>query len=296
MKELEIIEQIRKKAGKPGGDVIAGIGDDCAVLKYSKEKYLLWSTDMLVEGTHFIVPDAGYKKIGRKAVAVNISDIASMGGIPRFITVSIGAPGPFRSRGFKSLYNGIEEVCEEFGVKLVGGDINRSEKLVIDISIIGTVEKNRLTKRSGARAGDKILITGPVRDGRKDHFGFIPRVKEARYLTSRYRITSMIDVSDGISLDIGRICDASDVGCSIYSGHIPLSRGLSLEDALYYGESFELMFTMSARECDKLLSGKRGKHGFYVIGDILRRKKGRRLTGENGKVSVLEGRGFSHLS
>jgi len=135
MKELQIINNIKKRTGEPPKGVKVGIGDDCAVLDYSKDKYLLWASDMLLEGTHFILKKASYKQIGRKAAAVNISDIAAMGGVPKYITVSLGIPPRTSSRAVEMIYDGIEEVCSLYRVKVVGGDTNKSKSLIIDISI-----------------------------------------------------------------------------------------------------------------------------------------------------------------
>jgi thiamine-monophosphate kinase len=277
--------------------VKTGIGDDCAVLGYDDKRYLLWATDMLVEGTHFRRRD-GYKKIGRKAVAVNISDIAAMGGRPRYITVSLGIPGYMKRPEVKALYDGIFRICREYGIKVIGGDTNRSGKLIIDVSILGTVEKKRLVTRSGASVKDLILITGPVRNGKKEHLRLSPRLEEARFIAGNYKVNSMIDVSDGIAMDATRICAESGVGCRIYEGAIPLSGELSIRDALYYGESFELLFTMRPGEAERLirdLSAKKRKAECFVIGEITGKKQGLRLIDRNGRVSNLKATGYRHL-
>ncbi|MFQ5953423.1 MAG: AIR synthase-related protein, partial [Candidatus Omnitrophota bacterium] len=137
-----------------------------------------------------------------------------------------------------------------------------------------------------------------VRNGKKEHLDFVPRLKEARFLTKHYEINSMIDTSDGIAPDLGRICAESDTGCIVYSGAIPLSKGLSLKDALYYGESFELLFTMPIGEVRKLFRSKelrKKKMRFYIIGEITRKRSGRRLIEENGRPSKLRMEGFKHL-
>lgn len=298
MKEIKLVNDIRKWAGKPGKGVVAGIGDDCAVLEYSKDKYLLWAADMLVEGTHFTVKEAGYEKIGRKAVAVNISDIAAMGGEPKYITVSLGLPKSTPLSAVRKIYGGMAGICSRYGVKMVGGDTNKSDKLVIDVSIIGFVGKKRLTLRSGAEKGDLILITGPIRDGRITHLDFEPRLKEAGELTSKYKVSSMIDVSDGIAPDLSRVCAESRVGAMVYSDAVPLSKGLSLEDALYYGESFELLFTMSVKEARRMFldAGRKGKFpGIFVIGEVVSAGQGVKLVGKEGKISRLKMEGYRHL-
>ena len=297
MKELEIIEYVRKRAGKPPKGVKLGIGDDCAVIDAGGEGDLLWASDMLVEDTHFRKKD-GYKRIGYKAVAVNVSDIAAMGGIPKYITISIGVSEKMSKTSIKTVYDGIFSAAKKYGIYVIGGDTNKSDKFVIDVSIIGTAPKNTLIKRSGARRGDLVLITGPVRNGRKTHLDFVPRLEDSRFLTCKYNINSMIDTSDGIAMDMNRICDESKTGCILYQDAVPLSKGLSLDDALYYGESFELLFTMAVSEARKLfLDVGKGKWdpNFYVIGEIVADKKKRILIGKEGKAGKLKKKGYRHM-
>ncbi|MGB2630255.1 MAG: thiamine-phosphate kinase [Candidatus Omnitrophota bacterium] len=299
MRERDLIAEIKKRAGKPGKPVKSGIGDDCAVLEYNKEKYLLWGTDMLVEGTHFNIKKDGCKRIGRKAVAVNVSDIAAMGGVPKYISMTLGIPPGMSQGSIRAVCDGVFDICSEYGIKIIGGDTDRSKKLVIDVSIMGLVEKKRLVERSGAKAGDLVLVTGPVRDGRKTHLTFIPRLEEARFLTKNYKINSMIDVSDGIGPDLGHICEESGTGGVVYSGAVPLSKGLSLEDALYYGESFELLFTMRVGEARKLFIDmklqKNRRMNYFIIGEIRPKREGLVLVGKEGKVSKLRAEGFRHF-
>lgn len=298
MREIQYIEEIKKIAGKSGKGVVRGIGDDCAVLKYRKGEYLLWSTDMLIEGTHFSLANAGYKDIGRKAAAVNVSDIAAMGGDPEYITVSLGLPGKTSSVNIKDLYKGIKSIASKYGIEIVGGDINGSKLLTVDISIIGTVARDKMVSRSGAGKGDRILITGPIRDGKKEHLTFSPRLDESSFLVSKYKPNAMIDVSDGISTDILRICGQSSVGCRIHEQFLPLSKGLTSDEALYYGESFEILFTMSRAKAEKLrsdmLSGKI-KYKYYDIGEIVDRSMGAKLIRNDGRPVILRSDGYKHV-
>jgi len=295
MREIKLINRIRKCAGNPGQGVKVGIGDDCAVLKYNKTEYLLWAQDMLVEGTHFTSGKDPYNKIGRKAVAVNISDIAAMGGVPEYITVSMGLPPKISERNIKSISDGIFSVCKKYNIKVIGGDTVRARQLVLDVSIMGKVKKKSLVKRSGAKTGDVIMITGPVRNGKKDHLAFEPRLKEAQYLTKNFKINSMIDVSDGIAMDISRLCMESKKGCMIYSDKIPLSKGLSLKDSLNYGESFELLFTVSPRTASKLLNRKASPYKFYDIGRIHSKKQDLKITTPKGHASALKPSPYKHI-
>lgn len=298
MKEFKFIEEIAKRAGRPSGKVITGIGDDCAVMEYDKGHYLLWGTDMLIEGTHFRIKDTTLDKVGRKAVAVNISDIAAMGGRPEYITVSLGVPSGMALSGIRRIYNGIFKLCGKYGIKVIGGDTVRSDKLVISVSIMGIVKKKRLVKRSDAKKGDLVLITGPVRDGKRTHLDFVPRLEESDLITTNCKVGAMIDTSDGIAMDISRICSASGVGCRLYADAVPLVKGLSLKDALYFGESFELLFTLPPKETRKLLRKIRsyGKApGIFVIGEVTSSKEGMKLVEKEGRIRTLEVKGFSHL-
>lgn len=293
MKEIELIEEIRRRVGEGNGRLKTGIGDDCAVIDRGGEEYILWAADMLVEGTHFTLGKDLFKKIGHKAVAVNVSDIAAMGGVPEYITVSIGLPARLKPRDIRSLYDGMLEICGRYGMMIAGGDTNRSDRLVIDVSIMGQVEKDRLILRSGAKEGDAVLITGPVRDGKKTHLDIVPRLEEARFLSEKHSVNSMIDVSDGIAMDMGRICRESGTGCRLKEAAIPLSRGLLLEDALHYGESFELLFTMPPDAAGKLTSGEDGP--YYVIGEVTRGSDGMRVIGEDARERKLEMKGYKHI-
>lgn len=294
MKELELINEIRKRSGRAKGALKLGIGDDCAVLDFGGRR-LLWASDMIAEGTHFTRKDP-LEKIGHKAVAVNVSDIAAMGGIPKYITVSLGVPKWITPSGVRNLYDGIFRACRKYGLQLAGGDTILSRELVLDVSIIGEAGEGKVILRSGAKEGDLILITGPVRSGRKEHLDFTPRTGESEFLSKNYKVSSMIDTSDGIAMDIGRICSQSVTGCRLYENAIPLVKGLSLGDALYYGESFELLFTMNKKETKKLFSDKRLKRKcpFYIIGEITGKKAGMTILGE-GKIKKLKAYGFRHI-
>ena len=160
---------------------------------------------------------------------------------------------------------------------------------------MGRVKKKKIALRSKAKPGDFVLITGPVRNGKKEHLTFIPRIKEAKYLVDSFKVKAMIDTSDGISPDIIRICDESKTGCILYEEAIPLDKGLDLKDALYYGESFELMFTMDPREANKLLIKNKKGMKFFVIGEITSRKKERIIVDEKRKRTILKLDGYKHI-
>ncbi len=296
MKELEFSKYISKKfkARKP---VIKGIGDDCAILEYTKTRYMLLTCDMIIEGTHFSGKATPFQ-IGWKAVAVNISDIAAMGGIPRYALVSAGIPRNRGTRFLKEITRGIETISRKFNILVIGGDTNTSRKIVINVTLIGEVEKNCVIRRDGARIGDLIFVTGCLGEGRVKHLKFLPRLKEARILAKNFKINSMIDLSDGLSMDLNRLAEAAKVGARVYKSLIPLSDASeALDKAIFAGEDFELLFTASIRESKKLIKrmGRKEDLPITLIGEIVDRRFGVQLIEEEGKIRPLKPKGFAHL-
>ncbi|MCK5306212.1 MAG: thiamine-monophosphate kinase [Candidatus Omnitrophica bacterium] len=302
LKDINEFDLIRKlTAGAKGNKaLIKGIGDDTAVIAYKKNNYLLFTTDIIIEGVHFDLKKAKAGQIGHKALASNISDIAAMGGSPAYAVVSLGLPGKLRLDFAKSLYNGIKKTANCFSVKIVGGDVSASEKLIINIALLGFAKKKNLTLRSGARAGDRIFVTGRLGgSGRKKHLTFKPRVKEALLLTSGYKINAMIDLSDGLISDLRHIVNESAAGACLYRKKIPLSKEASGEEsALYEGEDFELLFTLNEKEAGRLkergLKGSRLK--LTEIGRVTEKDRGLTIVDEDGKEKKLSfGKGFRHF-
>ena len=290
--EFGLIKRI-KKSVRTDSSVIKGIGDDCAVIKFNQSRYLLYTSDLLIQGVDFTPKDKPYL-VGRKALAVSISDIAACGGLPRFALVSLGLPKRSSVRLIDEIYRGINYFAKKFGINIVGGDLSSARQLTIDISLLGMVEKENLTLRSGARVEDIIFVTGSFGGSiRGKHLDFSPRLKEARFLVRNFKIGSMIDVSDGLAQDLGHILEASEVGGIIYEDLIPLSkRCRGLKDALYSGEDFELLFTLPLREARRL-SVKRDD--FIPIGKIIQKKFGLHLMDRRGRENKLNPRGFTHF-
>jgi len=251
--------------------VIKGIGDDAAVLPYNKKEYLLLTTDMLSEGTHFTrrMPPGS---IGHKALACNISDIAAMGGVPTFAVISLGIPGNLPVAFIKDLYKGIQQNARAFKVSIVGGDTIKTGKVVINIALLGLVEKKYLVTREGAKAGDWIFVTGPLGGSFKSgrHLNFTPRIPQARFLVENFKPSAMMDISDGLSGDLGHILKASRVGARLDHDSIPRHKGASLFQAMNDGEDFELLFTLSAKKARALMDwqAKQKSFYFYPIGSI----------------------------
>jgi len=291
--EFGLIERFKRHI-KLDSSVIKGPGDDCAVVNFSKDKYLLLTCDMIVENVDFLSNEDPYF-IGRKAVAVSISDIAACGGIPRYCLVSLGLPKAKSVNFADRLFKGMRDILADFKINLVGGDLSAAGKIIIDVSMIGLVDKRKLILRSGAKAGDVVFTTGTFGGSiRAKHLKFIPRVKESQYLAKNFKMHSMIDVSDGLIQDLGHILSESKKGAVIYEGLIPMSpQARNISDALYSGEDFELLFTTAASEAKKII--KCGRGCFKPIGEIVDKRCGLTLIGQNGEKKSILNKGFRHF-
>ncbi|MCM8795555.1 MAG: thiamine-phosphate kinase [Candidatus Omnitrophica bacterium] len=291
--EFGLIERF-KRFIKLDSSVIQGAGDDCAVIKYTKDKYLLFTCDMLVEGVDFTSDENPYL-IGRKSVAVSISDIAACAGLPKFCLVSLGLPKKTPVEFMDKFFKGTLDMLKRFKINLVGGDLSRAHKLTIDVSMLGVVEKRYLVLRKGAKVGDIIFVTGKLGGSiYGKHLRFVPRIKEARFLTKNFKIHSLIDISDGLAQDLGHILRESKCGAVIYEEAIPLDKAAKgIKDALYQGEDFELLFTLSRSEARRLWQ--KAKNKFIPIGEIIASKWGFRLIKKDGTRIMLKPKGFVHF-
>jgi thiamine-monophosphate kinase len=262
MGEFDYIAWLRQRtAAAPG--VRVGPGDDCAVLESSANRAWLVTTDMLLEGRHFILAEHGPRRVGRKAMAVNLSDIAAMGGKPFAAFVSVGLPvGAAESVG-KELYLGMREVADTFETTIAGGDTNTwTGGLVVCVTVMGEPGPQGPILRHGAKPGDWLMVTGPLGGSiLGKHLDFTPRVREALLLQENAALHAMIDVSDGLSADVFHICAESRCGAVLFAERIPISdaaRQLAdcmtpLEHALTDGEDFELAFAVDDAAGERLL-------------------------------------------
>lgn len=291
--EFGLIERF-KKSIKTDASVIQGSGDDCAVLKFNKDKYLLFTCDMIVEAVDFVSRDKP-SLIGRKALGVSISDIAACAGIPHYCLVSLGMPKRTSLEFINKLMKGMLALAKKYKINIVGGDLSWADRLTIDVSMLGLVEKKYLILRSGAKKGDIIFVSGALGGSiRGKHLTFSPRVKEARFLVRNFRINSMIDISDGLIQDLSQILKQSRVGAMLYEDLVPLSKeARNLQEALYMGEDFELLFTLSRNEARRLL--KKNPLHFKPIGEITDKRRGLRLVDKKGKENILQPKGFRHF-
>jgi thiamine-monophosphate kinase len=266
MNEFELIARLTK-ALPTNASVVTGAGDDCAVLDLGvPDKLILFKTDAVVEGVHF-TRGTPPEKIGRKALARCLSDIAAMAGTPTAALVTIALPEKFDAEFVAKIYDGLNSLAEKFGVAVVGGETTTNpERILISISLIGTVPRGKQILRAGAKAGDAIFVTGELGGSLAEkHLDFEPRLAEARWLAEHFHIHALLDLSDGLGGDLRHILNASKVGAEILKTAVPVSRAAKLRAkesstakpafvaALTDGEDFELLFTIASRDAVKLL-------------------------------------------
>ncbi|MBF0533030.1 MAG: thiamine-monophosphate kinase [Candidatus Omnitrophica bacterium] len=292
--EFGLIERIRRSV-KNSARTVIGIGDDAAVVSLVAGQQLLLTTDMLVEGVHF-TKDMTARLIGRKAMNCSVSDIAAMGGIPRFALISLAVPGNLETVFVDDLFRGLREAAAAFALDIVGGDTVRNDKIVINVALTGEGKAGQVVSRGGAKPGDQILVTGPLGGSLTSggHLKFLPRVKEARYLVEHFLPTAMIDVSDGLASDLGHILAQSKVGAVIEESAIPLRKGAIIDNALYDGEDFELIFTLAQKPAAQLLKTKTLYH-FYRIGEIQEAAKGYLIKKRYGRCLPVENKSYKHF-
>jgi len=296
--EFGLINKLAKGI-KNDKSVIAGVGDDAAVLKFTKKEYLLLTCDMLVEDVHFL-RSAHPENIGWKAVCCSVSDIAAMGGVPKWLIVSIALPKDLEAVYIDNIYKGIKKAASKFNVNIVGGDTVSSSKLVIDVAMVGSVKKSNLKKRSNAKQGDAIFVTGALGNSVKSgkHLKFTPRLKESQVLVNNFNINSMMDISDGLSGDLWHILEMSKAGAVVYEKYMPKAKGASLDSAFNEGEDFELLFTAPKKEALRIME----KFPFFsktpvtCIGEIIKAGFGLTLIDKNNKPIQIRPKGYDHFA
>jgi thiamine-monophosphate kinase len=262
--EFDLIRWVRgRTAVHP--HVLIGPGDDAAAIRVTSGRSLLVTTDMLLEGSCFRLEQAGPRAVGRKAIAVNLSDVAAMAGLPTAAVVSLGLPRHGGRDLAERLYEGMREVADGFDTPIVGGDTNSWDgPLVVSVALLGETSEKGAVRRSGAVAGDWIMVTGPLGGSiLGKHLDFTPRVREALALHRSVELHAMIDISDGLSADLHHICEESHCGAVLRADAIPIApaaRQLAEQDgrepldhALSDGEDFELVFTVSAADGHRLV-------------------------------------------
>jgi thiamine-monophosphate kinase len=265
MDEFALIDWLRRRT-PADSRVLLGPGDDCAAVHLAPDQPCLITTDMLLEGSCFLLAEAGPRRVGRKAMAVNLSDIAAMAGEPAVAVVSLGLPRQGGVAIAEELDRGLREMADAFNVAIVGGDTNSwNGPLVISVTLAGQPTGRGPVTRSGAKPGDWLLVTGELGGSiLGKHLDFTPRIREAIALHASADLHAMIDVSDGLAGDVNHLCEESHCGAVLWADKIPISAaarqmddGFSpLEHALGDGEDFELIFAVSAAEAQRLIATK----------------------------------------
>jgi len=311
-----------------GKGVIKGVGDDTAVLETGGDKWLLFTTDMMVEGVHFSLDYSTMSQVGWKLLAVNLSDIAAMGGRPTHALISVAVPPRFEPSEIIELYKGLKKAAEEYGVNIVGGDtVSSPERLVLNVALLGEVAAGMAVYRSGARPGDHVYVTGalgapaaglylfqkpalPCSPQSADycrlaHTAPRPKVEAGRFLAS-CGVSSMDDISDGLASEMHEICESSGVGCLIRASDIPVDprvreiaeqSGLDpLNWALFGGEDLELVFT-AGLEAEEKIKRHAGKAGIqvYRVG-VITVSRDVCLEDPDGKIVPLPRGGYDHFN
>jgi thiamine-monophosphate kinase len=322
--EFGLIDLIAKDTIFDPASVVVGIGDDAAALLPAPDKIQLVTTDMLVETVHFDLTTTTAYQLGHKAIAVNLSDIAAMGGIPRHALISIALPKKINVDFVLELYKGMKEICRDFKVNIVGGDtVSSPDNLVLNVVVIGEAEPSRLIKRSGAKPGDIVAVTGPLGGsaagleiltaGLTKSFPFskiltdahltpMPKVSLGRALANA-GATSMDDISDGLASECHEIAAASQVGIELYADAINVSEETiivaeyfnkpPLDYALYGGEDFELLFTMPPDIFANIM--KTEPASISQIGRVVKNEQSVVLIWPDGTKEKIEAKGYNHF-
>jgi thiamine-monophosphate kinase len=240
MNELEWIEHLRRRIPVAKGELVLGIGDDCAIYRpRGAREDLLLTTDLMIEGIHFR-ENSSPAFIGHKSLARGLSDIAAMGGEPKFCLVSLAIPKTWQ-RHVDEFYRGLLRLARQSNTQVAGGDLSRAERIAIDIIVCGAVARGTALRRDGAMPGEAIYVSGAL--GRSGARGYrlrpVPQLQLGRSL--RGRASACMDLSDGLSIDLYRMCEASGVSARLEE--VPVATGATLEQALHGGEDYELLYT-----------------------------------------------------
>ncbi len=305
--EFALIERLAKKPVDK--NIIKGIGDDAAVIKF-KSTYLAFTTDTMVEGDHFSLDYFTPQQAGKKAVEINVSDIGAMGAKPLYFLVSLVLPKKIEVEIIENIYKGMRDAGKKYNIEIIGGDITHGRQLVVDMCMIGEAKKENLKFRSSAKPGDSIFVSGDLgssiaglnlflkniegfKEVKKKHLE--PEAKFYKIEPFLKYINAMIDVSDGLASEVKRICEQSGTGAVIYADSIPIKPETkkaaevcgndALDYALYGGEDFELVYTVSKENLGKVKG--------YRVGEITH-KKGVRIIKDGKEEPVLK-HGYDHF-
>ena len=304
--ESDLIAHFRKRTRTDHPAIEIGPGDDAAVLRLLGTDRFVVTVDLLTDHVDFELEKVDPRRVGHKALAVNLSDLAAMAARPMGVVVAVALPEKGGQRLAEELVEGMLPLAERFDSPIVGGDTNSwPGPLAISITAFGTVTEHGPLTRSGAKPGDRILVTGRLGGSiLGHHLDFIPRVDEALLLNERYDLHAGIDISDGLSTDLNHLCEESGCGAVVQLASIPISDaarekqskggGTALDCALHDGEDFELLLAVPPAEAEKLLADQ-------PLGDVLLTEIGHFTEGSglqtldrSGKLEPLPPRGWEH--
>ncbi len=327
--EFGLIERISRLLPPYAKDVVAGVGEDVAVVETQGDCYQLFTCDIQIEGTHFY-PSVSPYCLGRKAAAVNLSDIGAKGGEPLHFLVSLALRSECQVKWVEEFYVGLCEEASRYGADIAGGNLSHiNGPQVIDLFLMGKVKKDRILLRSGAKPGDVVMVTGHLGNAKgglllekrsidgicPEMAKFLlrawqvptPRVKEGQVIAQSRKATAMIDISDGLAQDLLHICDASGVGVEVWANRIPVSPALEglarilnvpvWRLALNGGEDYELCLTAPEEEAQELAREVKKATGtlLSVVGRILPLEEGTWLIMPDGERRPLGSRGWDHF-
>jgi thiamine-monophosphate kinase len=325
--ELELIAQLAEIFGAAPPEVVLGIADDCAALDLGGPDYLLWTMDSLVEGVHFDLTSMSLIQLGHKSLAVNLSDLAAMGGKAHYALLSLGWPPSRDLSEALEFGEGLAACARNYGVTVIGGDtVSSPQRLAVALTVLGKVPKSEMLQRSGARVGDLVYVTGPLGESaagleilrrelkldpiqREPLIGAYldpqPQLAAGRLLAREGLASACIDLSDGVATDLMHICQLSGVGARLAATDIPIPSGVRavaqmigkdpLELALQGGEDYQLMFTSSPDHVSHLpaVFKQTGLEVPSRVGEIVTGKEVLLITKE--KEKIISGGGYEHF-
>lgn len=312
--EDALLEAIRRVLSGAGPEVRVGVGDDAAVLAPMVGEPVI-TTDVLVEDVHFVREAGGARDLGYKSIVVSVSDIAAMGASPRAAVCALTLPPESETGWVMELFGGMREACDEYALWLVGGDLSRGRETSIAVTVMGEVAPGRAVRRLGARPGERVVVTGELGGSAaglrltklrkaptaeqlvsvRRHLRPAARVGEGAAL-ARLGVTSMMDVSDGLAIDLSRLARASRVGLRVVIDDVPVAEGATIEDAMGGGEDYELVATMPAEAVEAARTELRGSFGVALteIGVVVEGEELSAVEGD-GAERRLEPTGWDHF-